>query len=133
MKVFSDAFVNIETPMSFVRYGFNNVSGGVQACVTVRSGGITQDFIGTGNGALDAVSNALKTGLGLNYSNLQYLEHALEEGSHSRAAAYVGITDALDHRVWAVGVDNDIMRASVKALVGAINKLLTGTHSFGDD
>ena len=133
MKVFSDAFVNIETPMSFVRYGFNNVSGGVQACVTVRSGGITQDFIGTGNGALDAVSNALKTGLGLNYSNLQYSEHALEEGSHSRAAAYVGITDATGHREWAVGVDNDIMRASIKALIGAINKLTTKSEKeFGD-
>ena len=75
----------------------------------------------------------MQCNINVKFGNLQYSEHALEEGSHSRAAAYVGITDALDHRVWAVGVDNDIMRASVKALVGAINKLLTGTHSFGDD
>ena len=133
-NVFSDHFINIETPVTFLRYATNNISGGVEACVTVRYDGRTQDFIGRGNGALDAISDALKTNLGIMYSNLQYTEHALEEGSHSRAAAYVGITDAIGHRVWAVGVDNDIMRASVKALVGAINKLLGGSaHAFGDD
>ena len=134
MQVFSDNFVNIETPVSFVRYDFTNINGGVKACVTVRRGQTVSDFIGNGNGALDAVSNALKENLGVNYGNLQYSEHALEEGSHSRAAAYVGITDALERKVWAVGVDNDIMRASIKALIGAINKLLTKSdHAFGED
>lgn len=134
MKVFSDEFINIETPVTFIRYDTKSENGAVKASVTVRREGKIYDFIGSGNGALDAISDALKTNLGVSYSNLQYSEHALEEGSHSRAAAYVGITDAIGHRVWAVGVDNDIMRASVKALVGAINKLLGGSaHAFGDD
>lgn len=134
LGVFTDNFVNIESPLSFVRYTFNNVSGGVQASVTVREGNKTRDLIGTGNGALDAVSNALKSNIGIAYSNLQYSEHALEEGSHSRAAAYVGITDAVNHKAWAVGIDNDIMRASIKALIGAINKLTNKNEKeFGDD
>ena len=134
MKVFSDEFINIETPVTFIRYDTKSENGTVKASVTVRREGRIYDFIGSGNGALDAISDALKTNLGVSYSDLQYSEHALEEGSHSRAAAYVGITDAIGHRVWAVGVDNDIMRASVKALVGAINKLLGGSaHAFGDD
>ena len=133
MKVFSDEFINVESPLSFVRYDITNVQDGVRACVTLRSGGKLVDYLGTGNGALDAISNALKANLGVSYGNMQYSEHALEEGSHSRAAAYVGIADPVGRRVWAVGVDNDIMRASVKALVGAINKLLVGSHSFGDD
>ena len=133
-NVFSDHFINIETPVTFLRYTTNNISGGVEACVTVRYDGRTQDFIGRGNGALDAISDALKTNLGIMYSNLQYTEHALEEGSHSRAAAYVGITDPFDHKAWAVGIDTDIMRASVKALVGAINKLLTKHEKeFGEN
>ena len=133
-NVFSDHFINIETPVTFLRYATNNISGGVEACVTVRYDGRTQDFIGRGNGALDAISDALKTNLGIMYSNLQYTEHALEEGSHSRAAAYVGITDPFDHKAWAVGIDTDIMRASVKALVGAINKLLTKHEKeFGEN
>ena len=132
MDVFSENFINIEEPLSFVRYSFNNVEGGVQASVTVRSEGKTLDLIGMGNGALDAVSNALKTNLGIQYSNMQYFEHALEEGSHSRAAAYVGITDPVNHKAWAVGIDHDIMRASIKALIGAINKLMTKSEQFGD-
>ena len=133
MKVFADEFINVESPLTFVKYEITNVRDGVQACVTMRNAGKLIDYIGTGNGALDAISNAFKSNIGVNYGNLQYSEHALEEGSHSRAAAYVGITDAVGHRVWAVGVDNDIMRASVKALVGAINKLLVGGHSFGEN
>ncbi len=133
MKVFSDCFINIDTPVTFMHYDTTNVNEGVRACVTVKYNGRVMDYFGVGNGALDAISNALITNLGITYSNLQYFEHALEEGSHSRAAAYVGITDAVNHKAWAVGIDNDIMRASVKALVGAINKLLTkGEKEFGE-
>lgn len=133
MQVFSDNFINIESPVSFVRYETTNVPSGVRACVTVKYNGNTCDLIGVGNGALDAISNALKNNLGIAFSNLQYSEHALEEGSHSKAASYVGITDAVNHKSWAVGIDNDIMRASVKALIGAINKLLTkNEREFGE-
>ena len=132
--VFNENFVNIDTPITFVRYAINNLKDGVEACLTVRQNSEVKDFIGRGNGALDAVSDALKTNIPVMYSNLQYTEHALEEGSHSRAAAYVGITDSVNHKAWAVGIDNDIMVASIKALIGAVNKLLTKTKAeFGDN
>ena len=46
----------------------------------------------------------------------------MEQGSKSRAAAYVGITGKDGRITWGVGVDSDIITASVKALFSAINR-----------
>ena len=77
-----------------------------------------------GNGRLNAVSNALKAAYGLQYNLVTYQEHALERSSSSRAIAYVGIEDANKKLFWGSGVDADIIRASVDALVNAINNAL---------
>lgn len=77
-----------------------------------------------GNGRLNAVSNALKEAYGLKYNLVTYQEHALERSSSSRAIAYVGIEDEAKKLHWGSGVDADIIRASVDALVNAINNAL---------
>ena len=80
--------------------------------------------IASGNGRLDAVSNALKKQFRLEYNLQTYQEHALEKSSSSRAIAYVGITDKDGKDFWGAGVNQDIIVASVDALVTAINNML---------
>ena len=70
---------------------------------------------------MDAVSNALKQMLPNSFSLETYSEHSLDDGSHSRAASYVGIVCEDGHRAWGAGEDTDIIRAGIKALVSAIN------------
>ena len=54
-----------------------------------------------------------------------YTEHALDRGSGARACAYVGITDRPSGAIsYGAGIDTDIMAASIKALVSAVNKRL---------
>ena len=89
--------------------------------VTVRTGDETLILRGKGNGRLDAVSNAIKDGLGLEYTIATYSEHAIEQTSKSKAASYLGITLADGKVAWGVGIDTDIVVASVKALISAIN------------
>ena len=80
-----------------------------------------------GNGRLDAVSNAVKTYFGIDYELSVYEEHAISKGSASKAAAYVGIMH--DGRFyWGVGVDEDIIKSSIAALVSAANKLAGEQH-----
>ena len=74
-----------------------------------------------GNGRLNAVSNALKKCFGLQYNLVTYQEHALEASSSSRAIAYVGIQKPDGKLYWGAGVDSDIIRASIDALLTAIN------------
>ena len=50
-----------------------------------------------------------------------YTEHSLTTGSTSQAATYVGLKWADGTVTWGAGTDNDIIVASIKALVSAIN------------
>jgi 2-isopropylmalate synthase len=52
---------------------------------------------------------------------LDYAEHALSEGGDAQAAAYVEC--AVDGRVvWGVGIDGNTVRASLKAIISAVNR-----------
>ena len=60
-----------------------------------------------------------------NYELEVYEEHALEQSSSSRAIAYVGIRPADGKLYWGAGVDVDIIRASIDALLTAVNNAAT--------
>jgi 2-isopropylmalate synthase len=72
---------------------------------------------------LDAVSGAITSVVGKCYTLDTYSEHALSDGSTSRAASYVSIKNAKGTS-WGAGIDSDIVFSSVKALVSAINRML---------
>ncbi|MMZ63058.1 2-isopropylmalate synthase [compost metagenome] len=119
--IFMKEYVNISTPVEFIKYRSADDEG-FQTVVTIRTGHEVKEMEGTGNGRLDAISNALQSGLGMNYTDLIYSEHALETGSKSQAVSYIGIT-ASDGRIyWGCGIDVDIMTSSVKALFSAVNQ-----------
>ena len=81
-------------------------------------------FEAVGNGRLDAISNALKmTPYTFDYKFVTYSEHALSAESSSKAAAYVCIEDQRrQHRSGAWDSHEDIILASVNALVSALNR-----------
>lgn len=100
---------------------------GIQAQVTIEQNGQCRVITTQGNGRLDAVSNAIKTFFGIRYELSVYEEHAISKGSASKAAAYVGIMQG-DRMYWGVGVDEDIIKSSIAALVSAANKLAVEQH-----
>ncbi|WP_413374851.1 2-isopropylmalate synthase [Alkalihalobacillus sp. 1P02AB] len=121
--IFTENYVNISSPIEFLGYKFMNFDD-YKTIVHVRENGVERVLEATGNGRLDAISQALQVHLGIEYTNLIYKEHALESGSESRAVSYVGVT-AKDNQVyWGCGVDPDIMTSSVKALFSSVNKLV---------
>ena len=73
---------------------------------------------------MDAVSSALQAGLHLDFTILTYKEHALEIGSKSQAVAYVGVQSPDGTAYWGAGIHTDIMTASVKALISAVNQMI---------
>ena len=78
---------------------------------------------GKGNGRLDAVSNALQRHSDMHYSIVTYQEHALNVGSNSQACAYVGVQEPNGNVTWGSGIHEDIITASVLALISAVNRL----------
>ena len=119
--LFKKTFENVGQPYSINEVHFQQTSEGIITKVTSTFNGKTITTEAVGNGRLDAVSNALKKAYELKYSLEVYQEHALERSSSSKAIAYVGIKKPDGTMAWGAGVDPDIIRASIDALVTAIN------------
>ena len=120
-SLFKSTFENVVEPYSINEVHFQQKDGGIVTPVTSTFRGKTIVTEATGNGRLDAVSNALKKAYELKYTLETYQEHALERSSTSKAIAYVGIRKPDGTLAWGAGVDPDIIRASIDALVTAIN------------
>ena len=122
-QIFKNTFENITEPYKIEEVHFKQHNG-IIAEVMVEHNGEKKLAVASGNGRLDAISNALKKQFRLEYRLETYQEHALEQSSSSRAIAYVGIRDAQEKRYWGAGVDQDIIKASYNALLTAINNML---------
>ena len=120
-SLFKSTFENVVEPYSINEVHFQQKDGGIVTQVTSTFRGKTIVTEATGNGRLDAVSNALKKAYELKYTLETYQEHVLERSSTSKAIAYVGIRKPDGTLAWGAGVDPDIIRASIDALVTAIN------------
>jgi 2-isopropylmalate synthase len=78
---------------------------------------------GHGNGPIAAFVDALGRDAGLPVEIVDYAEHALGEGADARAVAYVETRAPGGGKVrWGVGVDANIVTASLRAVVSAVNR-----------
>jgi len=88
----------------------------------VVADGEEKNIAAKGNGPLDAFCAAVKSEITGNFTLSRYHEHALSKSSKSRAVAYIQLTMPDDTKKWGVGMDTDIIVASIKAVLGALNR-----------
>ncbi|MGI5198143.1 2-isopropylmalate synthase [Streptomyces sp. CA-288835] len=82
--------------------------------------GVETTLVGTGNGPISAFFHALQ-GIGVDARLLDYQEHTMSEGASAQAASYIEV--AIDDKVlWGIGIDANTTRASLKAVVSAVNR-----------
>ena len=121
--IFKENYVNRKDNISITDYHFVRINDNFKVVLTVEIAGQVQDITGIGNGRFDAVSNALNKA-GYKHDFINYAEHALTRGSASKAVAYVCIKNNSDNKlIWGAGVNEDIIFASIKGLISAINRL----------
>ena len=121
-QIFCDNYINVEKKFHITECHFVQEDG-IQAKATVESEGRTAVINGQGNGRLDAVSNAIRSYLDVDYELVDYEQHSLTKGSSSKAVSYVSITKD-GQTFWGVGIDEDIIKSSYQALEVAVNKIL---------
>jgi 2-isopropylmalate synthase len=98
----------------------STVDGADTISVRLTDHGQEVTLEGSGNGPIAAFVSAMTT-LDVDVRVLDYVEHALSSGGDARAAAYVEC--AVGERVlWGVGLDANIVIASLKAVVSAVNR-----------
>jgi 2-isopropylmalate synthase len=88
--------------------------------VEVEVDGVRREIEGVGNGPIAAFVAALAD-IDVQARVLDYAEHALSAGGDAKAAAYVEVTVG-DQVRWGVGVDANIVTASLRAVVSAVNR-----------
>ncbi|EMC92255.1 hypothetical protein BAUCODRAFT_569579 [Baudoinia panamericana UAMH 10762] len=96
--------------------------------------GVEHNVSGTGNGALSALANALRT-LGIDLDIADYKEHSIEKkeglvkGRDTQAATFIECTAAGQaQKVWGVGIHEDVVQSSLFALLSAASS--ASSHSF---
>lgn len=119
-SIFVENFVNLKKPLELNEYHFIREGDLFKVMLSINYNGNRIDHLAEGNGRLDAVSNALKQTLHLDYTLTNYTEHSLDSSSKAEAAAYVSIK-LKDKEYWGTGIHDDIICASIHALVSAIN------------
>jgi 2-isopropylmalate synthase len=122
LEIFRENYKNIDKKFDIPECHFTQVEGGIKAEVTIEENGQKQIVEALGNGRLNAVSKAIRKHYDIVYHLAEYEEHSLSRNSNAQAMCYVGITDENDNLTWGVGTDEDIIKASIHALVNAVNK-----------
>ena len=126
VQIFEETYITPRAIFAIPECHFKQEKG-IVATVTATVGNTNRIITSSGNGRLDAVSNAVKNFFGIDYELSVYEEHAISKTSSSKAAAYVGILQN-DKMYWGVGVDEDIIKASIAALVSCVNRLAAEHH-----
>lgn len=121
LEIFQKEYLDRTAPLNVTEAHFVQADG-IHAAVTMEWKGEKKVLEASGNGRLDAVSNAIKAGTGLSFTFETYSEHAMTKGSSSEAVAYVGLHWEDATISWGAGTDHDIIKAGIKALASAINE-----------
>ncbi|WP_128428395.1 2-isopropylmalate synthase [Streptomyces cyaneus] len=123
--VFQDEYLpNPENPWGRIQVKNNQSTTDTDGVDTLKVEATVdgQDTVltGSGNGPISAFFDALQS-IGIDVRLLDYQEHTMSEGASAQAASYIEC--AIDGKVlWGIGIDANTTRASLKAVVSAVNR-----------
>ncbi|CAL99623.1 2-isopropylmalate synthase [Saccharopolyspora erythraea NRRL 2338] len=118
--VFSDEYLGARTPLELVRQRLDGEAGDETITATVVVDGDEREITGSGNGPIAAFVDALST-VGFDVRVMDYSEHALTAGDDALAAAYLECAVG-DDVLWGVAIDSSTVKASLHAIVSAVNR-----------
>ena len=123
-SVFSAEYLDRRTPLELNSVHTSSAAGEKDALdVNVYVDGELTSLHGVGNGPIAAFVNAInELPNDWDVRVLDYAEHALSAGGDALAAAYVECL-VRDQVYWGVGVDANIVTASLKAVISAVNRV----------
>jgi 2-isopropylmalate synthase len=118
--IFSREYLEHAAPFRYVSHRMveHGTSAPVELSVALDHQQAAHTLHGSGNGPIDAFVNAL----GLDIRLMDYHEHAIGSGANARAACYVELRVAGGASLYGVGIDSNIVTASFKAVLSAVNR-----------
>jgi 2-isopropylmalate synthase len=128
LKLFRKEYLDVDDPLQILKYrieenqDLQKKENQVDILTSVRYKGQEHELKGRGNGPIDAFFHALSH-LGIpKFGFISYDEHALSEGSDSKAVSYICLDNGKAEKMYGVGVASNITTASLNAIVSSINR-----------
>ncbi|WP_210201631.1 2-isopropylmalate synthase [Bosea sp. CS1GBMeth4] len=126
-SLFSKTYLLSDAPLELISHKtFPTAQGTRTLTAELKQDGAIRTVDGVGNGPIDAFVDALKTTYGVEFSFLDYHEHAVGRGANATAACYVQLQDAAGRVVHGVGIDPNIVMASLKAVLSGMQRVMAG-------
>src|SRR6478609_6104599 len=124
--VFEREYVAATEPVGYLDHRAQHVAvGGLeQVSARLTLDGVETLLTGAGNGPVDAFVHALREDAGFDVHVLNYHEHGVGAGEDANAVAYVQLRVAGQHTVYGVGVDPNIVTATLRAVLSAVNRAI---------
>lgn len=127
MQAFREEYLDLQDPFEFLKLKVveSDSTDDVHVELDFKYMGERMQSVAEGNGPIDAVKLAIRQCVSaVDIKVLNYSEHALSEGSHAKAAAYIQMRDNRTGKVtFGVGVSSNITHASIKGVFSALNRL----------
>lgn len=126
-SLFSRTYLLSDAPLELLSHKtFPGTQGSRTLTAELKQDGAIRTIEGVGNGPIDAFVDALKTTYGVEFSFLDYHEHAVGRGANATAACYVQLQDENGRVVHGVGIDPNIVMASLKAVLSGMQRVMAG-------
>jgi len=124
--LFSETYLLNDAPLELISHKSFPAAHGTHtlAAELKQQNGLVRNIEGVGNGPIDAFVNALQDAYGVDFSLLDYHEHAVGRGANAMAACYVQLQDADGRSIHGVGIDPNIVMASLKAVLSGVQRMM---------
>ncbi len=123
-EVFRREYLERTAPVSLQHFKTTERDSTVECEAALTIAGTAHKLTAEGNGPIDAFVRALATTSVPKFEVLFYSEHSLGKGAEARAVSYIQIKTERGHTLFGAGIDTNIELASIKAIVGAVNRTL---------
>jgi 2-isopropylmalate synthase len=119
--LFSEEYLQTQSPIEYLGHTLSEGPAGQHIRITARVEGETRVFDGEGNGPLAALMQAFRLPVSIQH----YEERALGQGADANAVAFAELAcEGVAGSTFGVGIDGNIVTASLRAVIGGINRLL---------
>jgi len=106
------------------RFAFGSHEPGEGIVAHILDAGEPKTVTGRGNGPVDGFVDAMRQATGLDFDVVHYHEHAIGSGANASAIAYMELRLPGGTSLFGVGIDRNIVVASLKAVLSGVNRAL---------
>ncbi|WP_440995835.1 2-isopropylmalate synthase [Arhodomonas sp. SL1] len=119
-EIFRREYLELDHPVDYIGQSLFDVDGRQGIRLKVREDGREEVLTGVGNGPIDALLDALDADVRVQH----YEEHSMGRGSDAQAVCFVELScEGVPGDIFGVGMDGNIISASVKAVISGINRI----------